>query len=92
MQMVGPAVNGRASKWTNVQLRPWKLGHFRLPDERNDAYVRPQLFPPGLDAGYVGRPFTTPEVPMSSFKPRMYPFLIAAVSVIAATGGAWRIG
>jgi hypothetical protein len=28
---------------------------------------------------------------MSSVKARMYPFLIAAVSVIAATGGAWRI-
>jgi hypothetical protein len=28
---------------------------------------------------------------MSSLKARMYPVLIAAVGVIAATGGAWRI-
>jgi hypothetical protein len=28
---------------------------------------------------------------MSSLKSRAYPFLIAAVSMIAATGGAWRI-
>jgi hypothetical protein len=29
---------------------------------------------------------------MSSFKLRMYPVLIAAVTVIAATGGGWRMG
>ena len=28
---------------------------------------------------------------MSSLKARTYPFLITAISVIAATGGAWRI-
>jgi hypothetical protein len=28
---------------------------------------------------------------MSSVKARMYPFLIAVVTVVAATGGAWRI-
>lgn len=28
---------------------------------------------------------------MSSVKARMYPFLITVVSVVAATGGAWRI-
>jgi hypothetical protein len=27
---------------------------------------------------------------MNSLKYRTYPFLIAAVSVLAATGGAWR--
>jgi hypothetical protein len=27
---------------------------------------------------------------MSSFKLRAYPFMIAAITVIAATGGAWR--
>lgn len=29
---------------------------------------------------------------MSSLKPRLYPFLLAAISVFAATGGLWRIG
>lgn len=29
---------------------------------------------------------------MSSLKTRMYPFMIAAITVIAATGGYWRIG
>ncbi len=29
---------------------------------------------------------------MSSLKTRMYPLLFAAVGVIAATGGVWRIG
>ncbi len=29
---------------------------------------------------------------MSSFKLRMYPIMIAAVSVFAATGGGWRLG
>jgi hypothetical protein len=29
---------------------------------------------------------------MSSVKARMYPFLIAAIGIIAATGGTWRIG
>jgi hypothetical protein len=28
---------------------------------------------------------------MSSLKARMYPFMIAAVGIVAATGGAWRI-
>jgi hypothetical protein len=28
---------------------------------------------------------------MSSFKLRAYPFLIAAIGVLAATGGAWRM-
>lgn len=28
---------------------------------------------------------------MSSLKLRAYPFLIAAISVLAATGGAWRM-
>jgi hypothetical protein len=28
---------------------------------------------------------------MSTLKSRMYPFLIAAVGIVAATGGAWRI-
>jgi hypothetical protein len=28
---------------------------------------------------------------MSSVKARTYPFLIAVISVVAATGGAWRI-
>ena len=37
--------------------------------------------------GYGGRPFTVPEVSMSSFKVRLYPVMIAAASVIAATGG-----
>jgi hypothetical protein len=32
----------------------------------------------------------SPEVEMNSLKYRTYPFLIAAVSVLAATGGAWR--
>ena len=44
-----------------------------------------------MPLGYGGGPFTTPEVPMSSLKARMYPFLIAVVGVVAATGGAWRI-
>jgi hypothetical protein len=29
---------------------------------------------------------------MSSLKMRIYPVLFAAVGVIAATGGAWRMG
>jgi hypothetical protein len=29
---------------------------------------------------------------MSSFKLRAYPILIAAVSIIAATGAGWRMG
>ena len=29
---------------------------------------------------------------MSSLKSRMYPLVIAAIGVIAATGGHWRIG
>ncbi|MEA2218336.1 MAG: hypothetical protein QOJ35_962 [Solirubrobacteraceae bacterium] len=29
---------------------------------------------------------------MSVVKARMYPFVIAAISVIAATGGIWRVG
>ena len=29
---------------------------------------------------------------MSSFKSRMYPVMFAAISVIAATGGTWRMG
>ena len=29
---------------------------------------------------------------MSSLKPRMYSVLLAAIGVLAATGGAWRIG
>jgi hypothetical protein len=29
---------------------------------------------------------------MSSLKTRMYPVMIAAITVIAATGGYWRIG
>jgi hypothetical protein len=29
---------------------------------------------------------------MSSFKTRVYPVLFAAVGIIAATGGVWRIG
>lgn len=29
---------------------------------------------------------------MSSFKTRMYPVMIAAITVIAATGGTWRLG
>ena len=29
---------------------------------------------------------------MSSLKPRLYPLLITAIGVLAATGGAWRIG
>jgi len=44
-------------------------------------------------AGYGGRPFTNPEVVlMSSLKPRLYPFLLAAIGVFAATGGGWRLG
>jgi hypothetical protein len=39
---------------------------------------------------YGGRPFTTPEDKMTSFKLRVYPFAIAAIAVIAATGGGWR--
>jgi hypothetical protein len=31
-----------------------------------------------------------PEVQMNTLKYRTYPFLIAAVSVLAATGAAWR--
>jgi hypothetical protein len=40
--------------------------------------------------GYGGRPFTIPEVSMSSFKFHAYPVMIAALSVIAVTGGAFR--
>lgn len=29
---------------------------------------------------------------MSTLKSRMYPFVLAAIGVIAATGGTWRIG
>ena len=29
---------------------------------------------------------------MSSLKPRLYPFLLAAIGVFAATGGGWRLG
>ncbi len=29
---------------------------------------------------------------MSTLKPRVYPFLIAAITVFAATGGAFRVG
>lgn len=29
---------------------------------------------------------------MSSLKPRLYPILITAIGVLAATGGAWRLG
>ncbi len=29
---------------------------------------------------------------MSTLKPRVYPFLMAAIGVFAATGGAFRIG
>ena len=39
---------------------------------------------------YFRRPFTTPEVEMTKY--RAYPFLITAISLLAATGGAWRIG
>ena len=43
-----------------------------------------------LTLSYGDLPFTTPEVPMSSLKLRVYPFMIAAIGVIAATGGGWR--
>lgn len=44
---------------------------------------------PGL--GYGGHPFTTPEDHMSTLKFRMYPLMMAAIGVMAATGGTWRM-
>jgi hypothetical protein len=42
--------------------------------------------------GYFRRPLTitTPEVEMTQFKYRAYPLLITAITVLAATGGAFR--
>lgn len=51
--------------------------------------------PLGLEwLGYFRPPFTTipPEVEMTQFKYRSYPFLVAAIGVLASIGGAWRIG
>ena len=36
----------------------------------------------GTARATVASPFTTPEVPMSSLKSRMYPLLIAAIGVL----------
>jgi hypothetical protein len=42
--------------------------------------------------GYFRRPFTitTPEVEMTRLKYRSYPFLLAAVSVLASVGAGFR--
>jgi hypothetical protein len=87
----GPAVNGPTSKWTNEQLRTWKSGHFGLPEGKARVCSSAAFFArSGL--GYGGDPVHHPEVHMSSLKTRMYPVMIAAITVIAATGGYWRIG
>jgi hypothetical protein len=78
-------------KWTNVQLWAWKIGHFRVPGTSRRVCSSAAIFARGV-LGYGGVPFTTPEVPMSNLKSRMYPFLIAAVGVFASVGGAFRLG
>jgi hypothetical protein len=86
----GPAVNSPRSKSPNVQLRPWKLGHFRQENQESRICALKAIFKRHV-LGYGGLPFTTLEVKMSSAKARMYPFVIAAITIIASTGGVWRI-
>ncbi len=87
----GLSVNGWGANWTNVQLQSRKLGQIGLLRLRSNEC--PSVLLSHLDKrGYVGCPVHhPPEVQMSSLKARTYPFLITAIGVIAATGGAWRI-
>jgi hypothetical protein len=85
-----PSMAGRP-KWTNVQLRTCKTGHFTMPGTSPRVCSSAAILARGV-LGYGGLPFTTPEVPMSNLKCRMYPFLFAAVGVFASVGGAFRLG
>jgi hypothetical protein len=73
--------------WATRRMFSFRAANSRIlrPGPSNHAQTRP--------AGYGCVPFTIPEVvKMSSLKPRLYPILITAIGILAATGGAWRIG